>query len=50
MDREEIMEDLEQLQEKVDKMGFMGSNEHDLFLREEIADYIEKLLNNNQGV
>ena len=40
-DREEIMDDLEALQDKVSAMGFRGQNEYDLFLREEIADYIK---------
>ena len=43
MDREKIMDDLEDLQHKTDAMGFVGSNEHDLWLREAIADYVVKL-------
>lgn len=42
-DREDIMDDLEELQHKTDAMGFVGSNEHDLWLREAIADYVVKL-------
>ena len=44
MDRERIMEGLEEIQDRVYEMNFQGSNEHDLWLREEIADYIETLL------
>jgi len=41
-DKSDIMDDLQELQDKVDGMGFMGSNENDLFRREEISDYIIK--------
>lgn len=44
MDRDEILEQLESMQEDADKQGFKGQNEYDLFLRENIADYIVKLL------
>jgi len=40
VDKESVMNDIEALQEKVDKMGFKGQNEYDLHLRQEIADYI----------
>lgn len=42
MDRHEIMDALERIQDKVDSIGFMGINEYDLTLREEIADYIQQ--------
>lgn len=42
MNRSELLIELEALQDKVDKMGFKGQNEHDLHLREEIADWILK--------
>lgn len=42
MDREDIKDHLELLEEKVGDMGFKGSNEYELFLREEIADFIIK--------
>jgi len=47
--KEEILEDIRQIQEKVDAMGFKGSNEYDLFLREEISDYIIKLFGEKQN-
>jgi hypothetical protein len=36
------MDDLDDIQRKVDAMGFRGGNEYDLTVREEIADYIQK--------
>lgn len=42
MRREQIMNDIETFQAAADAMNFKGENEHDLFLRESIADYIEK--------
>ena len=42
MDREKLIEDLEAIQDKADGMGFKGTNEFNLYLREELADYIEK--------
>ncbi|RLD55168.1 MAG: hypothetical protein DRJ01_17035 [Bacteroidetes bacterium] len=47
MDREKIMDDVRDLQEQTDNAGFKGQNEHDLFLRELIADYIEQQLVND---
>ncbi len=47
-DRLQVMDDLEELQEKVEDMGFAGSNEFELHFREEIADYIMKLSNQKQ--
>jgi len=43
-DKQDILEDLEQIQENVSNIGFKGSNEYDLHLREYISDYIIKLL------
>ena len=43
MDRESIIVDIEKLQDKTEEKGFKGQNEYDLFLREEIADYIVQL-------
>ncbi len=40
IDRLIIMDDLEEIQEKVENMGFTESNEFELHYREEIADYI----------
>ena len=40
MRKHEIMDHLMELQIKVSKMGFKGQNEYDLFLREEIADWL----------
>ena len=43
MNRDKIMTEIEAIQDKVDSMGFKGNNEHDLHLREAIADYIEHI-------
>lgn len=40
MERHEILDDLEKLQDEAYDQGFIGSNERELFLRESIADYI----------
>ncbi len=42
MDRSEILDKIEEIQDDVDAKGFMGSNENDLWRREAIADYIIK--------
>jgi hypothetical protein len=42
MDRDKVLDDLEQLQQDNLKHGFAGSNERELWLRESIADYIVK--------
>lgn len=44
MDRNKILEDLEELEDKSWEQGFIGSNERELFLRESIVDYIQVLL------
>lgn len=44
MERHILLEKLEEIQNRVDAIGFKGINEYDLFLREEIADYILDLL------
>lgn len=44
MDRNKILEYLEELEDKSWEQGFIGSNERELFLRESIADYIQVLL------
>lgn len=44
IDRSELMDDIEEIQAKVDGLGFMGSNENDLWRREEISKYIVKKL------
>jgi len=43
MNREKIFNDIEKIQNKIESKGFKGGNEHDLFLREEITDYVVKL-------
>ena len=43
-ERDEIMDKVEDLQRKVDSMGFRGGNEYDLFLREEVADWLMPLI------
>lgn len=40
MERSKIIDHLQDLQNKVDGMGFKGQNEYDLQLREEIADWL----------
>lgn len=42
MDKYKIIDDIEEIQHKVDAIGFKGQNEYDLYLREELADYIVK--------
>ena len=44
MDRNKILEDIEELEDKSWEQGFIGSNERELFLRESIADYIQVFL------
>ncbi len=44
IDKGEIKADLQYIQDQADGMGFVGTNENDLWRREIIADYIvEKL-------
>ena len=43
MKRHELIDKINDIQDKVDKMGLKGQNEYDLFLREEIADFIINL-------
>jgi len=44
IDKGDILDDLQDLQGQADGMGFVGTNENDLWRRELIADYIvEKL-------
>jgi len=43
MNRDKIMTDIESIQTDVDFVGYKGNNEHDLELRERIADYVVKL-------
>lgn len=40
MEKWQIIDDLEDIQERVDKMEFKGSNEKELWTRGLIADYI----------
>jgi hypothetical protein len=44
MEKWEIIDDIEEIQEQVDDMGFVGSNEKELWTRDMIADYIFKKL------
>ena len=44
MEREQITTDIENIQDEVDDIGFKGSNEYGLYLRETIVDYIENLV------
>ena len=46
MDRDEILDKIEDIQENVDNMNFQGSQEAELWLREGIADYVLELVNN----
>lgn len=45
VNKEEIIERVEEIQDKVDAIGFKGNNEHNLYLRLDIADYITNQLN-----
>jgi len=45
IDREQVIEDLEDIQTIIDGMGFCGSNEKELWTREAIADYMVKEFN-----
>lgn len=38
--KSKIMDDIQDIQERVDAIGYKGSNEYDLELREQIAEYI----------
>ena len=40
LDRSEILENIEDIQAKVDEIGYFGINEHELEVRERVADYI----------
>ena len=42
LDKSDIMDDLEDIQSKVNDLELKGSNERELWLRDEIADYILK--------
>ena len=42
LDKNDIMDDLEDLQAKVNDLDLKGSNERELWLRDEVADYILK--------
>ncbi len=46
IDKGNIKDDLQDLQDQADGMGFVGTNEIDLWRRELIADYIVKKLTN----
>ena len=47
MDRNKMLDDLEEIFLKVSKEGFKGSNELELHLREEIADYVIESIPNS---
>lgn len=44
MEKWQIIDEIEEIQEQVDEMGFVGSNEKELWIRDLIADYIVKKL------
>ena len=46
MDRWEILEKIEDMQDNVDNMNFQGSQEAELWLREAVADYVVELVDN----
>ena len=46
IDKGDIKDDLQDMQNQADGMGFVGANENDLWRRELIADYIVKKLTN----
>ena len=41
--KEKISEDIEKIQDKVDSIGFKGTNEYNLYLRHELIEYIFEL-------
>ena len=43
MNRDLILEKIEEIQNKNDSIGFMGRNEHNLHLREDITEFIISL-------
>lgn len=46
MDRSEILDKIEDIQETVDNMNFQGTQEAELWFREGVADYVLELVNN----
>jgi hypothetical protein len=46
IDKGDIKDDLQDMQDQADGMGFARNNENDLWRRELIADYIVKKLTN----
>ncbi len=42
IDKSDILDDLQDIQDQVDGMGFLGTNANDLWRSELIADYIVK--------
>ena len=44
MEKWKIIDDIEEIQNQVDEMGFAGSNEKELWTRDLIAEYIVKKL------
>ena len=44
IDKSDILDDLKDIQDQVDGMGFAGTNANDLWRSELIADYIVKKL------
>jgi len=47
IDREKIRQDIKHIQDSVDKMEFKGNIRYNLTTRDKIADYIVKLLEDN---
>ncbi len=45
INKSDILDDLQDIQNQVDGMGFIGTNANDLWRSELIADYIVKKLN-----
>lgn len=46
MEKWQIVDDIEEMQKTVTKMGFFGRSVNELFARDLIADYIVKKINN----
>lgn len=46
IDKGDIKDDLQDMQDQADNMGFVGTNENDVWRRELIADYIVKKITN----
>lgn len=47
MTKQDILDQLDIIFERIDSIGFIGTNEHELHLKDEIADYVLTILKKN---